>query len=242
MNIMKKIQAKAADNWGAGAVTIAFLGDSVTQGCFELYKKEDGGVETYFDKESTYHGYLNRMLSLLYPSVPVNIINAGISGSNVQHALERLERDVLRFSPDLTVVCFGLNDSGAGAEGIASYIDGLAEIFDRLQAAGSEIIFMTPNMMNTHVSVDLKDQSMRDIAENTMKTQNEGVLQAYLDAAVNLCGEKDVKVCDCYAKWKRLYENGVDTTQLLANRINHPSREMNWLFAVSLLDTMLTGI
>ena len=56
MEIIKKIQAKASDNWGNGAVTIAFLGDSVTQGCFEVYKKEDGGIETYYDKESTYHG------------------------------------------------------------------------------------------------------------------------------------------------------------------------------------------
>ena len=38
-----------------------------------------------------------------------------------------------------------------------------------------------------------------------------------------------------------LYENGVDVTELLANKINHPTREMNWLFAVSLVDTMLRG-
>ena len=37
---------------------------------------------------------------------------------------------------------------------------------------------------------------------------------------------------------KKLEQNGVDTTILLANRINHPTREMNWLFAVSLLETM----
>lgn len=52
MEIVQKLAARAADNWNAGAVTIAFLGDSVTQGCFELYKKSDGSVETYFDKNS----------------------------------------------------------------------------------------------------------------------------------------------------------------------------------------------
>lgn len=238
MQILNTFKAKASDNAGEGAVTIAFLGDSVTQGCFELYKKQDGGIETIFEKESTYHGYLNRMLSVIYPSVPVNIINAGISGGNAPHGLERLERDVLRFQPDLTVVCFGLNDSGAGEEGIGRYKEALEGIFDRLKENGSEIIFMTPNMMNTYVSMELTDQEMRAIAGNTQNTQNLGKLEKYLEEAKLLCVARDVKVCDCYAKWKKLEKNGVDTTRLLANRINHPTREMNWLFAVSLLETI----
>ena len=242
MNIMKLIQERAENNAGREGVTIAFLGDSVTQGCFEIYKTQTGGIETVFDKNSTYHGYLDRILTLLYPNVPVNIINAGISGGNTPHALERLERDVIRHQPDLTVVCFGLNDSGAGPEGIGKYVDALTGIFKKLKAAGSEVIFMTPNMMNTYVSVALTDPDMRTIAEETQKTQNNGVLEAYLEAATALCEKYGVKVCDCYGKWKRLAANGVDTTSLLANKINHPAREMNWLFAVSLLDVMMDNV
>ncbi|MBQ7839967.1 MAG: hypothetical protein IJ390_05715 [Lachnospiraceae bacterium] len=238
MNIINKIKEKAANNAGTGNVTIAFLGDSVTQGCFELYKKQDGNIETYFDKESAYHRNLDRMLSVIYPSVPVNIINAGVSGGNAPHGLERIERDVLRFCPDLTVVCFGLNDAGAGAEGLARYTGALEGIFDRLKRAGSEIIFMTPNMMNTYVSMELTDSVMRTVAEHAQVTQNEGKLELYLTEAKKICEARGIKVCDCYAKWKKLAQSGVDTTKLLANRINHPVREMNWLFAVSLLETM----
>lgn len=39
MKIMNRIHEKANDNANKPGVTIAFLGDSVTQGCFELYKK-----------------------------------------------------------------------------------------------------------------------------------------------------------------------------------------------------------
>ena len=60
-----------------------------------------------------------------------------------------------------------------------------------------------------------------------------------MEAAKQVCEKNHVRICDCYAKWKRLYENGVDITELLANKINHPTREMNWLFATSLLDTMM---
>ena len=171
--------------------------------------------------------------------MPVKIINAGISGGNAVHGLERLERDVLRHQPDLTVVCFGLNDSGNGVEGISKYMDALEGIFAKLKEAGSEIIFMTPNMMNTYVSVSLTDVYIREVAERIGQTQLDGTLDKYLEAAIAVCEKCGVKVCDCYAKWKRLQKNGVDTTSLLANYINHPTREMNWLFAVSLIDAIL---
>lgn len=239
MKIAEKLAAKAADNWNGAPVTMAFLGDSVTQGCFELYKESDGSVETYFDKNSAYHSYVTRILSVLYPSVPVNIVNAGISGSNAVHGLGRLERDVLSHHPDLTVVCFGLNDCGNGAAGLETYVDALEKIFIRLEEEQSEIIFMTPNMMSTNVSCHLQDESFRSIAANTSRLQNDGVLEMYLNAAKELCERRGITVCDCYKKWKALSESGVDVTNLLANKINHPSREMNWMFAVSLVETML---
>ena len=85
MKILEKLLAKRKDIYGAPGVTIAFLGDSVTQGCFELYKKSDGSIETVFDKTNEYHTYLNRIFSLLYNSLPVNIINVGLSRDNATH-------------------------------------------------------------------------------------------------------------------------------------------------------------
>ena len=49
MKIKEKLAAKAKDNWNAAPVTIAFLGDSVTQGCFECYTTDGGGIDTVFD-------------------------------------------------------------------------------------------------------------------------------------------------------------------------------------------------
>jgi len=240
MKIVDKFIDKVADNYNAPSVTIAFLGDSVTQGCFELYKKDDGNIETVFDKNGAYHAHLAEIFALLYPNVPVNIINAGISGDNAPHGLARIERDVISKSPDLAVVCFGLNDSGNGLDGIGTYINALKEIFKKLRENHIETIFMTPNMMNTKISVHLKDETERSIATAIMKTQTDGILDKYIEKAKELCAEENVRVCDCYAKWKRLNECGVDTTELLSNKINHPSREMNWLFAVSLVETMLS--
>jgi len=240
MKIMQLIQEKARDNTARGAVTIAFFGDSVTQGCFEVFMKADGEVETVFDREYAYHAYFNRLIGLLYPNVALNIINAGISGDTTQGGFERIERDVLRFCPDLVVVCFGLNDVNKGLEELPAYRDILRKILGRLNEAGCEVIFMTPNMMNTDVSVHITDPVIRNIAKGTAIAQNEGDMDAYMDTARAVCREYGVPVCDCYAKWKLLYQNGVSITELLANKINHPTRELNWLFAASLLETMMT--
>jgi hypothetical protein len=51
----------------------------------------------------------------------------------------------------------------------------------------------------------------------------------------------NVPLCDCYAIWKMLYENGVNTTELLSNKINHPTREMNKLFAYELVRTLFSN-
>ena len=60
--------------------TIAFLGDSVTQGCFELYITEQGAIETVFESNYAYHARLQQLLRLFYPRCPVTFVNAGISG------------------------------------------------------------------------------------------------------------------------------------------------------------------
>ena len=192
MEIAKKLAQKAANNWDMPGVTIAFLGDSVTQGCFEIYRKDDDSIETVFDKNSAYHTYVAKILSVLYPSVPVNVINAGISGSSAPHGLERMERDVLRHHPDLTVVCFGLNDCGQDAAGLEKYLTALDDIFEKLKEAGSEILFMTPNMMNTKVSCHLTDPLFREIAQRKSEAQRDGILDLYVNSAKELCQKQGI--------------------------------------------------
>lgn len=240
MKIMEKFAQKQRDLANYPGVSIAFLGDSVTQGCFETHRRAVDELRTRYDQEQGYHHQLARMLAVLYPLVPVNLINAGICGDGAVHGLERLERDVLHWNPDMTVVCFGLNDSLKGIEHLDEYLDALRGIFQKLQSAGIETIFMTPNMMCTYVDYSITDDLLLNAAEKCVKVQNDGILEQYLDAAKDLCTGYGVRVCDCYAKWRNLYQNGVEVTQLLAGKINHPTAQMHKLFAVSLLETMMT--
>ena len=237
MKITEKLKATTIDRHKAG-VTIAFLGDSVTQGCFELYL-ENGQVQTVFEQRSAYCQRVFDILATLYPRVPVHVINAGRSGDRASKGVNRLERDVLRHNPDLVVVCYGLNDCRRDEGSVQTYENALREIFTDVQAAGCELIFMTPNMMNTTVSPHVTDPTFVAVANDTMGRQNDGIFDAHLDAARALCAEMDVPVCDCYKIWQSMFQSGVNVTELLANKINHPIREMHHLFAYELVKTML---
>ena len=238
MKIIEKMAAKCRDHMHHESVTIAFLGDSVTQGCFEIFKKENNAIETIFEQKYSYERALSDILATLYPLCPVNTLNAGISGDNSGNGLRRVERDVLRHEPDLTVVCYGLNDCGRSEGSVEKYTGNLRGIFEKVLASGSELIFMTPNMMNTKVSPHLTDPDFIELAKGTAYKQNEGFFDAHIDAARALCREMGVPVCDCYAIWKKLASSGVDTTELLSNKINHPTRDMNKVFAYELVRTM----
>ena len=95
---------------------------------------------------------------------------------------------------------------------------------------------MTPNMLNTYVS-DRAPEQYKDYACVTAEYQTSGRMDKYMNAAVALANEMDIKVADCYAKWKKLAESE-DTTALLSNAINHPTREMHKLFADTLYDVI----
>ena len=238
MNIVNKLKAKKENMRGASPVTVVFLGDSVTQGCYEVYRNSPTTIETVFDYDSAYSTRFKSMVNLLYPNAQLNIINSGISGDNAVGALARIERDALNYNPDLVVVGLALNDSTAGMEKLDEYRSAMTEIVKRVKNAGAECILLTPNMMNEYVSCHIFDDLTKNIAEGCKKVQVEGVLDAYVEVIRDIAKEQGVKLCDVYAKWKAMSRAGVDITYLLSNYINHPIRKLHYLTAMMLVDTI----
>lgn len=238
MKFIEVLNRKKKDNPGVRTPIIAFLGDSVTQGCFEVFE-QSGKMKVIFDSGAGYAEKVKEILGFLYPQSPVSIMNAGVNGSTAVEGYERLKRDVLCVKPDLLVVCFGLNDSNGDVEGISEYKNALKNIFKEAKKAEIETIFMTPNMLNTDSSCVSKGELLESLADIFANRQKNGVFDAYMNAAKEACVEENVTVCDCYALWKQMYECGVDTTSLLSNGLNHPVREMHYLFALQLVETII---
>jgi len=208
-----------------GPITIVAFGDSVTHGLLACDE---------FNYETVYWNRLRKKLLAIRDYVPVNVIDAGISGTTATQGVVRLEKQVLVHQPDLVIVCFGLNDVNGSLE---DYLTSLESIFLKIRQTGAEIIFMTPNMLNTSVAEDTPKE-FYEYAIKTAKMQNEGKMDLYMDSAVQLAKKMGIQVCDCYKKWKELSKTQ-DTTYLLANRINHPTAQMHELFAESLLKIIM---
>lgn len=207
-----------------GPINIVAFGDSVTHGAVAP------GQLCY---DTVYYERLKNKLHEIRNYVPINVINAGIGGITAKASLDRIQSQVLCHNPDLVIVCFGLNDVNFPIE---EYLSSLQTIFEKCKAQ-TDIIFMTPNMLNTRIAADVS-QDCANYAVKTAEMQNTGKMDLYIKKAIELAKQLGIKVCDCYSEWKKLSETK-DTTLLLANRINHPTREMHELFANALFRTIM---
>ena len=225
MKVKDKIKMDRKGLVENGPITIVAFGDSVTYGAV---------ANNEVNYETVYWRRLAKKLNAYRNSVPVNVINAGIGGITAMGSLGRMDKQVFAHDPDLVIVCFGLNDVNGTLE---DYLSALKDIFTACASREIETVFMTPNMLNTYVA-DFVAPVHLNYAAVTAKYQNEGRMDEYMTAACRLAEDMGVKVCDCYSYWKKLSETE-DTTLLLANGINHPTKEMHELFAQMLYNTVM---
>ena len=224
MRVREKIMLNMDGLIEHGPINIVIFGDSVSH----------GAMNEYIDYENVYWNVLKKKLNRFREYVPVNMINAAIGGVTAKHSLGRLEKQVLIHEPDMVIVCFGLNDVNGRLE---DYLSAMKEIFEKCLAVGAEVVFMTPNMLNTHVAEGTAERYL-NYAARTAEMQNSGRMDQYIYSAIDLARECGVTVCDCYSCWKELAKTQ-DTTMLLANRINHPTPEMHNLFADRLYEVIM---
>jgi len=115
--------------------TIVALGDSIVEG----YGVSEGWPEM-----------LARSLVASFPDV--RVINAGRSGDTAGQGLSRLEADVLRHSPDLVLVSFGLNDMKNGLS-VEQFKQDLGNVVDRISANGVTVVLLTTTRLQKGASM-----------------------------------------------------------------------------------------
>lgn len=257
MNIIRKI--KSGEN-----VKIAFLGDSITQGCFEGDPKPE-------DEKYVYHSRVIEKLKAEYPQMKCEKINAGIGGNTAGMGLYRLEVDVLSRKPDFCVVCFGLNDTafcalnkitlmlpfakdmlvkmGASMDSKAlellkkgkakdAYTYSLEQILVRLKDAGIETLLLLPNRMCKVPMSDKKDPYFF-LSEINSRMVNNGKMDGMIEAARSVAAKYQVPIADGYARWIELENKGIIGPESYVNGINHPSRELHAELAEILYQEMI---
>lgn len=214
----QRIADKSNDYQSGGPILIVAFGDSVTMGAT---------VSGTLIPDDVYHQRLKRMLEREYPKAIFSVINSGIGGENAAQGLRRLDRDVLRYQPDLVIIGFGLNDATGHPEDTDDYEKHLANMIEQIrEKTSADILLLTPNFMNSRAETECCDSTLTDrfmdLSKRFSAIQNAGQLAHYAAAARKVAQRYSIPVADVYRQWQNIADSGVDTMTLLANRLNHP--------------------
>ena len=232
LRFCRRLKEKAENRFARPVIYVA-LGDSVTQG---FQEHNPSGSLIYH--EDVYHAKFRRLVHAHFPGTVLSVINAGVGGDTAQGGLERLQRDVLAFDPDLVTICFGLNDSGTGREGLEIYADSLRRMGEEIKAqTNADLVYITPNMMLTAVNPKIHE-NQRELVGPVLERSLAGVLDLYVETMRAVARELDAALVDPYKVWREWEQEGRDINLLLANGINHPGEEGHELVARLLFEML----
>jgi lysophospholipase L1-like esterase len=163
---------------------------------------------------------LGTALGRVAPQADIRMINAGISGHTTVNALERIDRDVLQYRPDLVTVMFGLNDMTRVP--LDEYRRNLTTIVQRCRDVGAEVVLATPNNV---------------ISTESRPTEK---LVRYCDVVREVSRALDVPVCDVYREFDALrHVEPLDWRLSMSDAI-HPNMDGHQRIASALAQT-ITG-
>jgi lysophospholipase L1-like esterase len=119
-------------------------------------------------------------------------VNSGHSGDDVKKALARLDRDVLRFHPDVVIVTLGTNDSTTGT--LEEFKENYRKLLTILKENVPAIITRTSNP-----AIDMKN-GKEDPSWNASKPE-------FMAAVVEISAELGITCIDHYSMWKASTES-----------------------------------
>lgn len=215
---------------------LCFFGDSITDGQFEF---ANGHKKSVRHEEWVFWNILrNRIREEI--GQEVSIVNAGVGGNFSKDGLARIQQDVLERKPDFCCVMFGTNDvtnAYKGDSALQEYEKNMEQILIRLRESNIETVLMTPGMLCKHRVKGFWGfwWYIHRYFENLQKA---GHMDAYVAKIREIANQLDIPIADAYAEWQLLESQGVDTTALLANGLNHPNAEMHKVFVNKLYDVI----
>ena len=118
------------------------------------------------------------------------VINTAVSGWQISDLEPELEALCLRFSPDVVVIGFGLNDTRGGADGVQTFGQFYRDVIRRIrEASDAVVVVMTPN--------------------GTLPTAPAHVVEhlpAYVEEVRAVAADTSALLVDHYAEWQQAEE------------------------------------
>ena len=176
---------------------IAFFGDSVTEGCFEIIRI-NGQLEVIRDYPNCFRTLVENKLRQFYPNKEFEFFNFGFSGRDTSGAVEVVP-EIISKNVDLVIMCFGLNDFAN--QNVELFKSNLSSIYERFIARNIKVVFMTHNMVNKYVNNE-EPIELKEFASTCASLQNNGGVDLFVEAEKEIAAKYNVPVIDVYAKWK----------------------------------------
>ena len=199
-------------------VKIVCWGDSVTTG---------GDAS---GPEFRYPAVFDQRLHGTFPNADITVETIAIGGSNSRQWLypdkypNQQYLDICKFEripaakPDLVTIEF-VNDAGLQGDALVQVYE---DILGRLQAIGSEVIFITP-----HFTMP----SMMGFGDDLKQPEQ----RPYVLELREFANSRNLALADASARWEHLAKEGLPYVTLLRNGINHPDDRGHAIFADELM-------
>jgi lysophospholipase L1-like esterase len=114
---------------------VVFFGGSITEG---------SSASNY---NKSYAAIVSQYIKKLHINDEVNIYNAGISGPTSQYGLFRLNRDVLKYEPNLIFIEFAVNDRIEDPLMVSIHMEGIIRQLLKLEKIPTIVMLITPTQM-----------------------------------------------------------------------------------------------
>lgn len=179
------------------------------------------------DARESYVEKFKNMLIDKYELTTPTVINAGIAGDMLPSMSKRLERDVIRYQPDLVIINGSLNWSEEIGDAL-TYKMILKEMICRIKAeTQADIVLLTPNG-------DLPNTMFAALGQPVVEPTTIERVRVIRE----LAAEEKVCLADNYLVWEEAKKQGIPWKELLANGINHPSVEGHEVYAKVLMQLL----
>lgn len=181
-------------------ITLVAFGDSITANTHWT-----GGMQNWVQ-------LLESNLYQIFPKGST-VINSGVSGDSLPGCLNRMQRDVLRFDPDIVIVSFGQNDCINNAP--EKFRIMYREMLERLKDSGALVVTRTPTPR-----VNMEDGTLLTLKNNSVFVD----MERYSRVIREVSEELEICCIDHYSMWMRSFSSPYrgEMMLLMGNSI-HPN-------------------
>ncbi|MCE9531974.1 MAG: SGNH/GDSL hydrolase family protein [Planctomycetes bacterium] len=157
---------------------------------------------TLIEREQRY-GYWEAALTARWPDRKITFRNLGWSGDNVfgearlafdinnpSLGLKRMVDLTLAEKPTVIFICYGMNESFEGKEGLERFEKGYEKLLDALKPAKARIVLMTPTPL----------EHLNSLPAN-VKDNRIGNLTLYCEAIRKLAKARELRVADLFYRF-----------------------------------------